>query len=168
MKIRLLALSMCLLAVSCIEKTRKEMHLILHNGTDYQMAVQIYPRSEYTTSGGLYKMSDKGGGYLSTDFSLAPGQENILYYSGNVSQRPEALFAKVFAGISAQVTTTTGVHHIRIDEDGQKGYLENPFKDQAGWAYQVAESGRPTQFKRHPVTEHQYTFTITEDNFGPR
>ncbi len=165
MKIRLLVLSMCLLVASCEEKTREEIQLVLRNGTDYQVAVKMYPQFEYAKSGSMYEMSDRGSGHLSTDFNLAPGQGNRLYYSGNINQRPEALFAKVFAGISAWVATTADEHHIQIDQNGQKGYLKDPSKDGAGWAYEVVESDRSTQFKKKPVTVHQYTFTITEDNF---
>ncbi len=165
MKIRLLVLSMCLLAASCKEKMREEMQLILRNGTDYHMAIKMYPQIEYASSGSTYKMSDKGSGYLSTDFNLAPGGRNILFYSSNINQLPEALFAKLFKGISAGVTTTEGEHHIQIDQNGQKGYLKDPSKDGAGWAYEVMETERPTQLKSNPVRVHQYTFTITEDNF---
>lgn len=164
MKIRVLVLSLCLLA-SCKEKAREEMQLIVRNGTDYQMAVKVSPQSGYATGGHMYKMSDKGGGSLSADSELSPGEERILFYSGNVNQLPEALFAKVFDGISARVTTTAGEHHIRIDKDGQKGYLKDPSKDRSAWTYEVRETSMPTQFRRNPVRVHSYTFVIAEDNF---
>ncbi len=165
MKIRLLVLSMCLLVASCKEKTREEMQLVLRNGTDYQMTVKMYPQFEYATGGHMYQMSDKRGGSLEADLELSPGEESTLFYSGNVNQSPEALFAKVFNGISARVATVAGEHEIQIDQNGQKGYLKDPSKDRSEWGYKVGEADRPTQFKRNPVKVHSYTFVITSDNF---
>lgn len=167
MKIRLLVLSLCLLA-SCKEKVREEMQLIVRNGTGYPMAVKMYPQFDYSGVGGLYKMSDKGSGSLSTDFDLSPGTESILFYSKSVSQLPEALFAKVFKGISARVTMAAGEHYILIDQNGQEGYLKDPSKEKSEWVYEVRETDRPTQLKRNPVRVHSYTFIVTEDNFDPQ
>ncbi len=141
------------------------MQLVLRNGTDYPMAVKMSPQYEYATGGHMYRMSDNGGGSLSANLELSPGEESTLFYSNNINQLPEALFAKVFNGISALVTTAAGEHEIQIDQNGQKGYLKDPSKDRSGWVYEVRETAMPTQFRRHPVRIHSYTFVITEDNF---
>ena len=157
---------------SCEETVREELQILIQNRTDSPIYITLYPKAEYLSDGcNLYLHSDIGSGYVNTEFSLDPNEDNrrlvwkeIMFITSDLNIKPYTLASKVFDSIHISSANIDKV--IKFTHETVTGYSENIFSENSTWDFIIVERNEQTQFRKNPVRSYCYRFLILKDKIA--
>jgi|WetSurMetagenome_2_1015567.scaffolds.fasta_scaffold20890_3 hypothetical protein len=152
------------LSISCKEKTTYQMQILIKNETNSILTIKLYPKSAYM-SGEHYDFSAIGGGYQKTESQLEIDTELLLYISGDINQKPDAVASQVFDSIHV-ISADESKAELKFSPGTVIGYSDNLYDDDSEWNYELRKFDLQTNFQKNPVESHDYTFVISEDKYG--
>lgn len=154
----LLSLMFVFLIVSCKEDTTYQLQVFIKNDTAGKVKVRLFPNEKYM-NGSLYDFCDFGGGYADTTFVLEVNEQQSLYISSNLNQKPNELTSLIFDSI--YVKSYDGVELVKFSHEKATGSTPNLFKEESEWSYELKNYNNNTSFSKNPVESHDYIFKIS-------
>jgi hypothetical protein len=152
--------------ISCKEKVRETLQILIQNETDSPIHVTLYPKGDI---GGLYPMCEGCGGYKKTEFTLSPHDdrsyynwEEVVFYTNDLNIEPYTLASKAFDSIHISLPDKDNVT-IKFAHKNVTGYSENIFSENSSWDFRIVDDALPDMGGRNPQKYHSYSFQILED-----
>jgi hypothetical protein len=155
-----LCISLMLLFISCKKDTTYQLSILIKNVSDNDIAITLYPKSEFM-SGDLYDYCSFGSGYRDTTIKIAFNEEAELYISDNLQLKPYELAKQVFDSIHIKVLNEHETI-IKFAQDTVINYPNNLFDKNSYWIYEKRDFDLPTSFSTHYVVSNDYFFEISQ------
>ncbi len=150
--------------VDCPDKTYR-LNIAVGNNTEFEVDVLVFPKQAYIHGESLYSMSDIGGGYLHTYFSIESKQpsmgsfRHVLYTTGDTTIDANQLLSLVFDSIKFVINDSINTQ-ISLSPDTTINYSLNPYKSDSAWRSQLLNSDQPNNDCENPGETISYRFYI--------
>lgn len=150
---RIALISLCAVCIlfsckkNCPDK-KYWMDIGFANNTEYEIKVELFPKSEYLHGDVFYNGNAIGGGYkykvFSIDTAFIPiySFKNILYTTDDTLLNPTQLLTQVFDSIYLTIDNSSNVK-ILFKPDYSVNMNVNPFIDLSVWTIKWIDSSTP-------------------------
>ncbi len=138
----------CKVDLDCPDKTYR-LNIALGNNTEFEIDVLLFPKKAYQENESLYRMSDIGGGYHRTFFTIESKQpsmgsfRHVLYTTGDTTIDANQLLSLVFDSIKFDINDSINTQ-ILFSLDTTINYSLNPYKCDSIWISNLLNSDQPT------------------------
>ena len=133
--------------VDCPDKTYR-LNIALGNNTEFEIDVLLFPKKAYQENESFYRMSDIGGGYYRTYFTIESKQpsmgsfSHVLFTTVDTAIDANQLLSLVFDSIKFDINDSINTQ-ILFSLDTTINYSLNPYKCDSIWVSQLLNSDHP-------------------------